>query len=201
MSAIMSESPCIRILVLALLTTLGGCSHPNTDEVLFVSCQNHRAHLNMDLTMELQGERKAQPPCEPNAPGYEMLARYAGRRQGYLNCNHGAPESRIGGWQAVNLPAQKWRDLQRMWSARDRTIGLPFYWCGKPNARQVRVFCTLWLDDRGVWFVDHDVVTEAELSERVRTLNRCLSELGLPPVGTDVPDGVRWASFDSQASR
>ena len=200
MPPIMRNPPVGSIVTILLMMALGACTSKR-DEQLLVSCQNHRAHLNFDLRMELQGQAKGQPPYESNVPGYEMLAKYAGRKSGGLNCNHGALGSRIGGWQAVNLPPEMWRDLHRMWSARGHPGQLPFYWCGKPNRRQVRVFCTLWPDDGGGWFVDSEVLTETELRARIGVLNECLALLGVTPVAIDIPGGVTWAAFDSQVNQ
>lgn len=171
---------------------------------LLVSCLSHRKFLEFDLHLEFAGaggKEKAQPPYEPNVPGYEMFAKYAGQKpRGGYNCNHGAPGSLIGGWQAVNLSPEHWRAVHRLWSARGYS-GLPFFWCGKPNPGQTRVFTTLWLDDEGVWFLDHHVLEEAELRERIGWLNECLGELGLPPVAMDVPDEIKWDSFDTGAQQ
>lgn len=41
-----------------------------------------------------------------------MIARYAGRKSGALNCDHGAPDSLIGGWQAVNLTLEQWTEFE-----------------------------------------------------------------------------------------
>jgi hypothetical protein len=137
----------------------------------------------------------------PDNQGYAMLAIYAGRLQGGLNCNHGAPRpSRIGGWQAVNLSPEQWWDLQRIWVAHDHHGMLPFYWCGKANPLQKRVFCTLWHSDDG-WFIDHEVLPEVAVRERIGKLNHCLSELGLAHVSVDVPDGVQWSSFETEGKR
>jgi hypothetical protein len=154
--------------------------------------------LNLELNMALQGPIPVLPPSEPGVPGYAMWASWAGRKAGALNCHHGAPGHRIGGWQAVNLPPEKWQELHRIWTARGCGSRIPFYWCGQPNPRQKRVFCGLLRDDQGRWLVDHDVLSESALGEEVRKLNACLTELGLPPVASDVPAGVRWDSFDSK---
>lgn len=183
-------------MVAVLLAAMpGGCSTSEQNERLFVSCQNHRALLTLDLIMDLQGNEKATPPHEPNVPGCVMLARYAAQKSGALNCNHGAPGSRIGGWQAVNLTPEQWLELNRMWIGRGHQGLLPFYWCGKSNPLQKRVFCGLLRQADG-WFIDHEVLPQAELRDAIGRLNACLSELGVPPVAVDVPDGVQWDSFE-----
>ena len=189
-----------KILALVLLTSLGACGSPKRNEQLFLSCQNHRAHLSFDLNIEFRAQQKSDPPHQPNVPGYEMLAMYAGRRQGALNCNHGALGSRIGGWQAVNLPPEQWRQLHRKWSVRGDPGGLPFYWCGKPNPLQRRVFCTLSLSEDG-WLVEHEVLAETTVRERIAKLNEYLTELGVAQVSIDVPDGIQWSTFEAEAKR
>ncbi len=186
--------------VLALLGAIVGCRNSTTDEELFVSCLNHRAHLRFALILELQPGEKGWPPHFADTPGYEMLARYAGGKQGALNCHHGAPGSRIGGWQAVNLSPERWRELHRLWLARDYPGPLPFFWCGKANALHKRAMCTLWLAEDG-WSVDYEVLTETALHDRIDQLNQCLSALDLPPVTADVPDGVAWNRFETGAPR
>jgi hypothetical protein len=174
--------------------SLTACGSRKRNEQLLLSCQNHRAHLSFDLNIELRAQPKADPPYEPGVPEYEMLAIYAAQRQGALNCNHGAPGSRIGGWQAVNLPPEQWRELHRKWSVRGDAGGLPFYWCGKPNPLRRRVFCTLWLSEDG-WLVEHEVLAETTVHARIAKLNAYLSELGVAPVSVDVPDGIQWGVF------
>ncbi len=170
------------------------------DERLFVSCQNHRAQLNFDLRMDFH--EKAAPPHEADVPGYVMLARYAAQKPGGLNCNHGAPGSLIGGWQAVNLTPEQWLGLSRMWIGRGHQEQLlPFYWCGKPNPLQKRVFCSIWRDAEGGWFIDHRVLPEAEVRDAIGKLNACLSDLGLPLVAVDIPDGVEWDAFERERKR
>ncbi|MCL4179859.1 MAG: Gfo/Idh/MocA family oxidoreductase [Verrucomicrobia bacterium] len=172
------------------------------DKLLFGSCQNHRKHLNLSLHLDMVNQWGRLPPYQANEPGYAMLAMYAGRSSGGLNCNHGAPDSRIGGWQAVNLSPEQWHEVHRSWSARGYPGFPPFYWCGKPNPLQSRVFCTLGLDaDEGHWFLDHNVLPEPVVRWRIAMLNRCLEELGLPAIDVDVPDGVAWESFEGEANR
>ncbi len=185
------------IAAVVLMGGLAACNRVEQAEQLFGSCQNHRAHLNFDLnTSEVALGGVRRPPFQSEVAGYEMLATFAGRTSGALNCNHGAPGMRVGGWQAVNLPADKWTELHRLWISRRYEGALPFYWCGKPNSLHRRVVCTLILNPSGGSFVDHLVLKEAELQEQVKRLNSCLSELGLSPVTLDVPDAVPWASFD-----
>jgi hypothetical protein len=130
-----------------------------------------------------------------------MLARYAARKSGALNCNHGAPGSLIGGWQAVNLTPEQWSELNRMWTSRGHQVLMPIYWCGRPNPTQKRVFCGLLQDAEGRWFVDHAVLTEVEVRDAIGKLNACLSELGLPPIAVDVPAKVQWESFGHERQR
>ena len=192
----------LGIMVAILLAAiLAGCSTSEREEQLFTSCQNHRAHLSFDLNLDLRGEEKAAPPHEADVPGYEMLARYAAHKSGALNCNHGAPGSLIGGWQAVNLTREQWTELNRIWTGRGHQVLLPFYWCGKPSPLQKRVFCGLLRNAEGHWFVDHEVLPEAGLQDVIGKLNACLSELGAPPVAVDVPDGVHWDSFERERRR
>jgi hypothetical protein len=188
------------MVAILLAAMAGGCGTSERDKRLFVSCQNHRAHLSLDLRIDLHGGEKTNPPYEANVPGHVMLARYAAQRFGALNCNHGAPGSRIGGWQAVNLTSEQWLELDRMWIGRGHQGLVPFYWCGKPNPLQKRVFCgLLWQADG--WFIHHEVLPEAELRDAIGRLNACLSELGVPPVAVDVPDGVQWDSLDGNHAR
>jgi hypothetical protein len=201
MTPIIRRFPHGGMVAIMLAAMLGGCSTSERDERLFVSCQNHRAHLTFDLNLDLQGNEKAAPPHEADVPGHVMLARYAAHKSGALNCNHGAPGSRIGGWQAVNLTPEQWLELNRMWVGRGHQGLLPFYWCGKPNPLQKRVFCGLLPQADGRWFIDHEVLHEAELRDTIGRLNACLSELGVPPVPVNVPDGVHWGSFEAKHER
>jgi hypothetical protein len=196
MTPITNHSPLCSMVAIILAATLGGCRTSEGNERLFVSCQNHRAHLTFDLNLDLQGDERMDPPHEPSVSGYEMIARYAAGRSGALNCNHGAPGFRIGGWQAVNLAPEQWLELTRMWTDRGHQGLLPFYWCGKPNPLGKRVFCGLLRDAEGRWFIDHAVLPEAELRDVIGRLNACLSALGVPPVLVDVPDAVQWDSFE-----
>jgi hypothetical protein len=196
MTPITNHSPLCSMVAIILAATLGGCRTSERNERLFVSCQNHRAHLTFDLNLDLQGDERMDPPHEPSVSGYEMIARYAAGRSGALNCNHGAPGFRIGGWQAVNLAPEQWLELTRMWTDRGHQGLLPFYWCGKPNPLGKRVFCGLLRDAEGRWFIDHAVLPEAELRDVIGRLNACLSTLGVPPVLVDVPDAVQWDSFE-----
>lgn len=185
------------IAAVVLVAGLAVCNRGERAKQLFGSCQNHRGLLNMDLrTSEVALGGVRSPPFQPEVPGYEMLATFAGRTSGALNCHHGAPGMRVGGWQAVNLPADKWTELHRLWTSRYGG-DLPFYWCGKPNSLHKRVVCTLMLNPNGDSFVEHHVLRETESQEQVKRLNNCLSELGLSPVALDVPDAVAWASFDT----
>jgi hypothetical protein len=149
----------------------------------------------------LQSDEKAAPPHQAEIHGYEMLARYAAQKTGALNCNHGAPGSLIGGWQAVNLAPEQWLELNQIWTSRGHQIPLPLYWCGKPNPLQKRVFCGLMRDAGGLWFVDHSVLPEPEVRSLIEKLNACLTELGAPPVKVDVPDGVQWDLFAREHRR
>lgn len=192
------------IVAILLAGMLGGCNTSEREEQLLTSCQNHRAHLNFDLRLDLnmeQGKEAAAPPHEEDVPGYEMLARYAARKSGALNCNHGAHGSLIGGWQAVNLAPEQWMELNRLWTSRGYQALLPFYWCGKPNPLQQRVFCGLFRNTDGRWFIDHTVLSEAEVRDMIGKLNACLSHQGLPPIAVDVPDGVQWDSFKRERGR
>ena len=178
-----------------LAATLGGCG---ASERLFVSCQNHRKHLDLDLTLRLHEDERIDPPHQPSVSGYEMIARYAGGRFGALNCNHGAPGFRIGGWQAVNLTPEQWLALNRLWTDRGHQGFLPFSWCGKPNPLGKRVFSGLLRNPDGRWVIMPGVLSEVELRDTIGELNACLSEMGVQPVAVDVPDGVRWDSFESE---
>jgi hypothetical protein len=189
------------MVAILLAAMAGGCGTSERDERLLVSCQNHRAHLTFDLRLDLHGDEKTNPPYEADVPGHVMLAGYAAQRSGALNCNHGAAGCRIGGWQAVNLTPEQWLELNRMWIGRSHQGLLPFYWCGKSNPLQKRVFCGLLRQADGGWFIDHEVLSEAELRDAIGRLNACLSELGVPPVAIDVPDGVQWDTFEGNHAR
>ena len=185
------------ILLLPVLIGSLSCRHP-TEEQLLTSCQNHSAQLEIELNLSGLGTR-TNLPHEMSVPGHAVFARYSGKVSGKLNCNHGAPASRIGGWQAMSLSPAMWNELRRKWNTRSGEQGLPFYWCGRPNPQQKRVVCELSLEQDG-WKVNHRLLIESEVIERVRRLNDCLHELGMAEVSINVPDGVRWSAFDQSAA-
>jgi hypothetical protein len=70
MTSIVGNALLVRLLAVGLVTALVGCTASmrdrplatEMDEQLFVSCQNHRAHLNVGLRLEMAEDDRTRPP-------------------------------------------------------------------------------------------------------------------------------------------
>jgi hypothetical protein len=174
-------------------------------EAKLLSCQNHRAHLVFSLRTVYQQEHWGELPYEQGVPGYLMLARYGARQQpGGLNCNHGAPESCIGGWQAVNLSPAKWLALRQAWVKRFGDTEIPFFWCGKNTGLGRRVVVSVrWASLSGGegWSFEYTVVPEQKLRHLVDQLGECLAAIDTERIDIDVPSDVDWTISIGSAER
>jgi hypothetical protein len=115
-----------------------------------------------------------------------------GRRWAGLNCHHGAPNRRFGGWQGVNLPPDKWDEVARRWPAENHPSGIPVYWCGGPDPSQRRAFTTISPAYIREPLYNNDVLSESECVRYVATLNKILTAMGERPVPLNVPENVDW---------
>ncbi len=153
-----------------------------------VSCDNHENFLRVALS-RYQLANDGALPYEQGMPGYSMFCRFSAKNtEGHVNCNHGAPNSRIGGWQAVNLPPAKWDEVRERWQKYREDKPIPFAWCGKPTHAGTRVvICTGLL---------HFNKAEEDIQKSIDLLNRILDEMGEPPVQLNVPDDVNWSRWE-----
>lgn len=159
----------------------------------FVSCLNHRnrLHICADEISLRQREGQRTPPYLLGADG-AMLWAAVGRNYSNLNCHHGAPNKRFGGWQGVNLSSEKWHELARRWPYRSHPSGIPVYWCGGPDPSQRRAFTTVipHFGERPSY--QNDLLSEADCARYVATLNETLTAMGERPVPLNVPENVDW---------
>jgi hypothetical protein len=168
-------------------------------EAMLTSCASHATLLAcQDLSLYAEGH-SGQLPFEKGLPGYEMLARFCQSMhpgEGGCNCHHGAPHCGFGGWQAVNLPPEKWALLLDKYKLPPSIAwwgrGIPFYWCGKPSGLGMRLVGMAHRSGDNEWWVINDRISEEDLKECVDRLNLCLAEIGEPPISLNVPDGVDW---------
>jgi hypothetical protein len=167
-------------------------------EARLLSCQNHRAHLVFSLRTGHRPQHGGELPYERGVPGHVMLAKYAATQVGSLNCQHGAPGARVGGWQAVNLPPDKWGALRRVWNQRYGKTEIPFFWCGRRTGQGRRVLVSarwMHLSDGEGWEFEYTVAAEPELRARVQQLGECLAAIGADPLSLDVPGSVDWEAL------
>jgi len=136
------------------------------------------------------------PLHENGVAGHVMFAKYsASTTTNTVNCTHAAPQSRIGGWQAVNLSLKQWRRLISLWrSKKPPTWAPPAIWCGKPSPAGRRLVHSMADSGKGqpMWWTMQELVTEEDLKKRVALLNECLAEMKLDAVPLNVPDNVDW---------
>lgn len=165
---------------------------------LIVSSNNHERFLWMAL-IEFGSQNGGTLPYEAGAPGYMMLRNFSMRTVAHVNCNHGAPANRVGGWQAVNLPPEAWLVIVQQWKRPLSERPIPFAWCGKPTGTGSRVVTavTSHSQEHGL-SLHHFNMEERELTDSLSELNQILETLGIPPVPVDVPDGVAWAEVSNQ---
>ena len=171
------------------------------EQQLLGSCLNHFDHLNMAWVIgALERTNNYELPYQAGAPGYVVFAKWSATQDGALSCNHGAPKARFGGWQVANLPPHKWKDLLGRWPL-ELVERIPFMWCGRPNRLGKRVIGYIWRTNVGTpsegWYLHHEVIDEAKLSDTVSRLNRYLAEMNEPPVEVNVPNGVAWDSWNA----
>jgi hypothetical protein len=156
-----------------------------------IHCSNQCSWLWKDLPT---GQPSALPYLE-GAPGYEMLARVAVARvkgSGTTNCPHGAPGAGWGGWQAVNLSPEQWKELVARWRTEGSKEEIPFCWCGKPTGDRRIGLST----PDGADLIPNGIWEENELSRLLQRLNAHLKAMGIPPVSPNVPDDVDWSKFE-----
>jgi hypothetical protein len=154
-------------------------------------CSNQCAFLYMDL---MAGEPSALPYLD-GAPGYEMLARLSVAcvpHRGTTNCPHGAPGAGWGGWQAVNLSPEQWKELARRWQAEGGKEEIPFCWCGRPTGDRRIGLST----PDGVRLSPNSIWDEDKLVRLLDRLNAHVKAMGIPPVSLNVPDDVNWSKFE-----
>jgi hypothetical protein len=190
---------CIAALGCVVAATLFWRSNRSSRaNTLFISCQNHRGVLAMEVRW-YQHEHNDELPYEVGVPGHAMLAKFAAGKTGALNCNHAAPDSRFGGWQAVNLPPEKWKELHQHWAVGTDDPPIPFFWCGKPNKLDKRVLVSVIRYGGGAtsegWSLDHQIVTEKQLRELIARLNRVLVGIKEPSVECDVIANIDWNAY------
>jgi hypothetical protein len=155
---------------------------------LIISCRNHGNQIYSCLLVDAQETPRWHLPYLPGQEGAMVFAAYGRRTEAHANCNHGAPNRRIGGWQAVNLPPDKWDEVFRRWPEGSAEDGVPLYWCGRPSSKNERFMVTV-LNRTNFWITS---VTEEKLAARIRRLNQVLADMGERPVPLNVPDNVDW---------
>jgi hypothetical protein len=167
------------------------------NQALVVSCNNHERFLWMALR-EYQVANDGALPYEEGMPGYGMLCLFsATNTKAKVNCNHGAPNSRIGGWQAVNLSPEEWFGVTERWDTYREGKPIPFAWCGKPTHTGTRVVTGIasrtWQDGAQL---HHFNMAEEEVRASVDALNRILDDIGERPVALNLPDGIDWSRWE-----
>lgn len=154
-----------------------------------VSCHNHGNRLRMQLMPDAPSRSAWHPPYLAGTEGYMMLASCSKPLGGRLQCHHGAYGREGGGWQAVNLPPEKWEELFSRWPKQGAWDGVPFYWCGRPGLKQQRLLAVVQKHGYPVWI---DKVSESHLTQQVERLNQLLTAMGEHPVSLNIPDKVDW---------
>ncbi len=155
---------------------------------LIISCRNHGNQIYGSLLVEANENPGWRLPFLPSADGAMVFAAYGRRVGGHANCNHGAPNQRIGGWQAVGLTPEKWDEVFLRWPEGSADDGVPLYWCGRPSSKNERFMVTV--RSRTNFWISH--ATEEKLAERVGRLNQLLVAMSERPVSLNVPDKVDW---------
>ena len=88
----------------------------------------------------------------------------------------------------MNLPPEKWDELLNRWPTQGSWDGVPFYWCGRENSKQLRLLCVVQKGSL-IWI---DKVSEQQLAKQVDQLNQLLTTIGERPVPLNIPDNVDW---------
>lgn len=159
---------------------------------LLVSCTNHIIQLRAMYGQLPGNKHKAaghrqyrQLPYNKNVPGYAVLPltwpnkKRDGLRQG-LHCNH-------GGWQMLNLPREKMIELIKAWK-NENTDFMPYLWCGK-NTGKFRVALRVDFNkDDNIFELKTSSVNKIDIDR----LNKCMQEIGGPPISIDIPDNIDW---------
>jgi len=205
---------------LTILLTLGLLAVPAFKDVReqsrLRSCFNHRSFVPSELLEQypvgdLESRSFRELPYDPDLPGYGMLAKYVAADRMVLtsrsgkfkiedfaygqNCHHGAPNEGNGGWNAVNLPPEKWEAL---WAAHEKSgsdVWMPFFWCGNPNSDKARAGGWIFKNDSG-WMIEKGYVD----NEMLEHLDDCFEAIGEEPMDWNVPDGVDWDIYNNDTT-
>ena len=163
------------------------------------SDHNHRGFIDLHVLHYYLEETGGVLPYDEDVPGYAMFAKFCSERTpAHVNCNHGAFHARVGGWQVVNLPRDKWNELHKQWESRSGGGVIPFAWCGKPTKLGKRLLFTASRDNEGKWDAGfNEECSEQQLKIRVSRLNECLTAIQKPSVTMDIPDDVDWYQYDN----
>lgn len=175
------------------------------------SCFNHRSFIPSELLEQypggdLESRSFRELPYDPDLPGYGMLAKYVAADRNVSgsgefkiedfaygqNCHHGAPNEGNGGWNAVNLPPEKWEALWEAHQKSESDVWIPFFWCGNPSSSQMRAGGWTFKTNTG-WTIEKGQVDD----EMLEHLNDCLEAIGEKPMDWNVPDGVDWDIFNN----
>ena len=169
------------------------------------SCHNHRRFIEVGVLLTYSEQNNGALPHEAGVPGYAMFAKAcASVLPAWLNCNHGARNFHVGGWQAVNLSPETWSDLLQQWAPKDSSDTIPFAWCGKPTGTGERVVICVFAsshDAKPSWSWYTRDISEEHLEELLLRLNKCLQAMGEPPTPINVPDHIDWSVYDAGESK
>ena len=177
---------------------------------LLTSCANHRNFLYGELVRNIPGNEYGHIfnlPYDPDLPGYGVWAKYT-HCDGATNCNHGAPHSRFGGWQYVNLPKDTLLKLEEVWDKKVKEMteeeveelggySMPVVWCGKPTGGYRLSLSFEWgLVDNGKSTVECWFEIKGATNERgIALLNECLKSIGEEEVPLNIPDNIDWSKY------
>lgn len=178
----------VAVMLLVWALWLGPMLERDRQKMLLTSCTNHGHQLLVWFMVRADEDPEWRFPSLPCTEGHLMLMSYSRTLDGALNCNHGATHLRQGGWQAVNLAPQKWKELLDRWPTKDVADGVPLYWCGRPNFRGQRMMVTT----QGRFDLWMARVSEDKLVREVERLNQILIAMGERPVPLNVPEKVDW---------
>ncbi|MBL7224195.1 MAG: hypothetical protein ISS72_10100 [Candidatus Brocadiae bacterium] len=145
---------------------------PGRHKAPFASCRNHASFVGLALDRYLLAH--GEFPHEPGVPGEELVCRLD--VQGASgNCNLGAPEHMIGGWQMVSASPAAWDEIL----ATLKGPVIPVLWCGRPHPpggpwkTTVRIVFAIGLSGQGYDTVDDLVARNAYADDRGKLRMSC----------------------------
>jgi hypothetical protein len=175
--------------ILLACALLLGPIRGNRQWQLLVSCHNHGHRLSLHLMPGDSFQTSWHPPYFPGKAGHLMLTSISKTLGRHLQCHHGASGKGAGGWQAINLPPEKWDEVVRRWPDQGVWDGVPLFWCGRPNPNQVRLLAVV---PKSGLPVSIGKVSERHLLSQIGQLNQILEGMGERPVPLNIPDNVDW---------